>query len=56
LLAQRGDMHFDDVVQAVIAEGSEMRPAVIEACLYKMVKGRAVDFVKGNRYTLAVTA
>jgi hypothetical protein len=53
VLAQRGDLHFDDVVQAVIAEGSETRPAVIEAALYGMVKGRKVDFMKGNRYVLA---
>ena len=56
VLAQRGDLHFDDVLQAVTAEGSETRPAVIEAALYKMVKERVVDFMKGNRYTLAVTA
>ena len=53
VLEQRGDTYFDDLVQAVIAEGSEMRPAVIEAALYGMVKGRKVDFMKGNRYVLA---
>jgi hypothetical protein len=46
-------MHFDDVIQAVIEEGSETRKAVIEAALYTMVKGRTVDFLKGNRYVLA---
>jgi hypothetical protein len=53
VLEQRGDTHFDDVVQAVIAEGSETRPEVIEAALYGMVKGRKVDFMRGNRYVLA---
>jgi hypothetical protein len=53
VLAQRGDMHFDNVIQAVIEEGSETRKAVIEAALYTMVKGRTVDFLKGNRYVLA---